>query len=111
MITALGVMQSFLSQAWIAISGALVVFAGLSMLARTLQAAAATAAGSRIGLAEALGGTTSSALVVLFAFLGVPAISNAIEAAAGGVTSCGPLADFGVAAAGLIGALAVVRIL
>ena len=111
MSAAAGILLSFLGQAWTALVAALVVFGLLAMLVQALRAAVATAAGSRFGLVEALGGAAGLLLVVLFALLVVPALVQAVEVSVGDAGACGPLADLGLAAAGLIGALAAVRML
>ena len=100
-----------LREAWIALTSALLVFALLAILAQVLRASSASAIGARVWVWEAASAGLALLVLALFAFLGVPAILQAAQSAIPPGGGCGPIADLGTLAAGLIAALAALRVL
>ena len=102
---------ALLQEAWIALVGALGIFVLLALLAQVLRAAGASALGARLWVSEAAAGGGALLVLALFAFLGVPAIVGAAQAAIPAGGGCGPVGELGALAASLIAALAALRIL
>lgn len=102
---------SVLRQAWLALAGALVSVAILSVLSQTLQAAAGMAFSARFWVWQAVSGWAAVLILTLFGLIGVPALAGAVEQALPGSGGCGPVADLGSLAAALIAAVAALRLL
>jgi hypothetical protein len=102
---------SLLREAWIALVGALFAFVLLAILAQLLRASSASVIGARYWIWEAASAVIGLLVLALFAFLGVPAILQAAQAAVPAGGGCGPVRDLGALAAGLIAALAALRVL
>lgn len=111
MTAAFDLLAGLLREAWTAIAGGLVVLGLLAILAQALRGAGSAVIGSRYGFAAAAGSTAGIIFVMLFAFLGLPALVEAAKNLAGEAGMCGPLADLGAAAGGLIAAVAALRML
>ncbi len=115
------IILEFMRQAWVALAAAVMIFAVLALLAQVLRAAASSVVGSRHWMQESLGAITGIMGVALFGFLGVPVIvraaSTAINWGCGGALPGGlpgqsaAVVELGSMAAGLIGALAAIRII
>ena len=105
------ILLAFFREAWLALGGALVLLAGLGLLAQVLKVAGATALGARYWAAQAVSAGAGLIGLGLFAFLGVPAIVQAVLAAVPGGAGCGPIGDLGALAASIVGALAGLRML
>jgi len=89
----------------------LLVFVLLAILAQVLRASSASAIGARYWVWEAVSSGIALLVLALFAFLGVPAILRAAQSAIPSGGGCGPIEDMGALAAGLVAALAALRIL
>ena len=100
---------TFLREAWVALVGATVIIVLLAMLSQVLKATSASVLGSRYGVMEAISAGTGLLALALFGFLGVPALVQSVQPVS--ESGCGPLADLGMLAAALIGALASLRML
>ena len=100
-----------LREAWAALASALLIFVLLAVLTQMLRASSTSILGGRTWVAEALSTGAALLMLVLFAFLGVPAILQAVAPAQPVEVGCGPIRDLGALAAGLIGALAALRML
>jgi hypothetical protein len=101
----------FLREAWTALAGALLAFAVLAGMAQILRLSSASVIGANLWVWEAISAVTSVVILALFAFLGVPQIVSALESALPSGGGCGPINELGQFAAGLIGALAALRML
>ena len=104
------IFMGLLREAWIAMASALLVFVLLAILAQVLRASSASAIGARIWVWEAVSAGVALLVLALFAFLGVPAILQATQSVIPPGGGCGPIVDLGTLAAGLIAALAALRI-
>jgi hypothetical protein len=111
MMQAVDIFVGLLREAWIALASALVIFVLLAILAQVLRASSASTLGARIWVWEAASAGVTLLVLALFAFLGVPAILQAAQVAIPPGGGCGPIVDLGTLAAGLIAALAALRIL
>jgi hypothetical protein len=111
MTAAFDLLAGLLREAWTAIAGALVMLGLLAILAQALRGAGSAVIGSRHGFAAATGSAAGIAFVMLFAFLGLPALVGAANGLVGEAGLCGPLAELGAAAGGLIAAVAALRML
>lgn len=100
-----------LREAWIALAGALFAFVLLAILAQVLRASSASAIGARFWVWESASAGVALLVLALFAFLGVPAILQAAQSAIPPGGGCGPIGELGTLAAGLVAALAALRIL
>jgi hypothetical protein len=105
------VILGLLREAWIALAGALLAFVLLAILAQLLRASSASVIGARYWVWEAASAGIGLLVLALFAFLGVPAILQAAQAAVPPGGGCGPIGELGALAAGLIAALAALRVL
>ena len=105
------IFMGLLREAWIAMVSALLVFVLLAILAQVLRASSASAIGARFWVWEAVSAGVALLILALFAFLGVPAILQAAQSAIPSGAGCGPIVDLSTLAAGLIAALAALRIL
>ena len=105
------IFQAFLREAWIALAGALFAFILLAILAQTLRASSASVIGARIWVWEAASAGVALLVLALFAFLGVPVILQSAQTSVPAGGGCGPIDSLGALAAGLIAALAAVRVL
>ena len=101
----------FLREAWTALAGALLAFAVLAGMAQILRLGSASVIGANLWVWEAISAVLSVVILALFAFLGVPQIVSALEFALPSGGGCGPINELGKFAAGLIGALAALRML
>jgi hypothetical protein len=109
--TSANLLVALLQEAWTAVAGTLVLLGLLTVLYQVLRGAGSAVIGSRNGFASAIGAVIGTSFVLLFAFLGLPALADAAGAVIGESGGCGPLVELGAAAAGLIAALAAVRML
>jgi hypothetical protein len=100
-----------LRQAWVALAAGLAVFATLAMLAQVLRTTLAGALGSGRWAWGAISVGIGLLALTLFAFLGVPAILQAVHVVLPDITGCGPITELAQFAAGLIAGLAGVRML
>ena len=105
------ILEGLLREAWIALAGALFAFILLAILAQTLRASSASVIGARFWVWEATSAGVALLVLALFAFLGVPAILQAAQTSIPAGGGCGPIGALGTLSAGLIAALAAVRIL
>jgi hypothetical protein len=105
------ILTGILREAWMALASALLVLVLMAILAQVLRASSASAVGARYWVWEAVSTGIALLVLALFAFLGVPAIIQAAQSAVPPGGGCGPIEDLGVLAAGLVGALAALRIL
>jgi hypothetical protein len=100
-----------LREAWIALASALLVFVLLAILAQLLRASFASAIGTRFWVWEAASSGVALVALALFAFLGVPAILQAAQSVVPPGGGCGPIVNLGTLTAGIIAALAALRII
>jgi len=105
------ILQGLLREAWIALAGALFAFILLAILAQTLRASSASVIGARFWVWEAASAGMALLVLAVFAFLGVPAILRAAQTSIPPGGGCGPIGTLGTLSAGLIAALAAVRVL
>lgn len=106
----LNLLMDFFGRAWYLLVAALFIFGLLGLLAQVLRSAAALLTGSRRGWAVALSSFAGLIFIVLFGFLGVPALAAAVNVAAAS-PACGPLASIGQSAAQVLAAMAALRML
>ena len=100
-----------LREAWVVLISALAAFVCLAVLSQALKTASAGALGARYWVWEAVSGGVGILLLVLFAFMGVPTLMQAVNGSIPSSTGCGPIVELGELAAKLIGALAALRML
>jgi hypothetical protein len=100
-----------LREAWVALTGALLIFVLMAILAQVLRAASASVVGARLWVWEALSAGMALLTLALFAFLGIPAILRVVEAGIPAGGGCGVISELGALAAGTIAALAALRML
>ena len=105
------ILQGLLREAWIALAGALLAFILLAILAQALRASSASVIGAKFWVWEAVSAGIALLMLALFTFLGVPVILQAAQTSIPTGGGCGPIGALGTLAAGLIAALAAVRIL
>jgi hypothetical protein len=105
------ILIGILREAWLTLASALLVWVLLAILAQVLRASSAGAIGARYGVWAAVSTGIALMVLALFAFLGVPVILQAAQSAVPAGGGCGPIKDLGALAAGLVGALAALRIL
>jgi hypothetical protein len=108
---ALQIILNVLRQAWVAITFFIVSVGTLAMLAQVLRALGASTLGARLWVAESLASLAAIVVLVLVAFLCIPPVVRAVSASLPGDLGCGPIAELGMFASGLIAALVGVRIL
>ena len=108
MMHASEVLVHILRGAWGAIMGLMVAVALLAMLAQLVKLAGGASLGAAMITARAAGSMLALIVVVLYAFLAIPAIVQAVSSskAAGG---CGPAAGLGQAAAYAMAAITALR--
>ena len=111
MMHATQILVDVLRNAWTAIIGLIVVVAVLAMLYQTLKLSVDASLGASMYVAQAVGTLLGLIVVVLYAYLAIPAIVQAVSSAS--VSSigagCGPAAELGQAAAYAMAAIAAVR--
>jgi ABC-type transport system involved in multi-copper enzyme maturation permease subunit len=77
-VSAVGdIILTFLRDAWMALVAALAIFAVLALLAQLLRAAASSVIGASLVVRDAIAAGAGIFLLVLFAFLGTPALVRA----------------------------------
>jgi hypothetical protein len=107
----LQVLLSVLRQAWGALTIIMVVMASLGALAHVLRTLWAATLGARFWIWQSLTSIATIFILVLIAFLGIPPVVRAVAAAVPGSAGCGPIAELGMFASGLIAAIVSVRML
>ena len=105
------ILLGLLREAWGALAGALLAFALLATLSQVLRASSASVLGAGYWVREATSAGVALIALALFAFLGVPVIIGTAHSSMPSGGGCGPIEELGALAAGLIAALAAVRIL
>jgi len=111
MTQVVAIFVDLLREAWIALTSALLIFALLAILAQVLRTSFASALGARFWIWEAISSGVALAALALFAFLGVPAILTAAQSVVPTGGGCGPIIDLGTLTAGMMAALAALRII
>jgi hypothetical protein len=111
MAEALALLQSFLREAWTALASALLAFALLAALAQVLRVSSASVIGANRWVWEGLSGIAGMVFLGLFAFLLVPQLVQAALATVPNGGGCGPISELGSFSAGMIAALAGLRML
>jgi hypothetical protein len=107
----LQVLLNVLRQAWGALTIIMVVMASLGALAHVLRTLWAATLGARFWIWQSLTSIATIFILVLIAFLGIPPVVRAVAAAVPGSAGCGPIAELGMFASGLIAAIVSVRML
>jgi hypothetical protein len=107
----LQILLSVLRQAWGALTAIMVVMATLGALAHVLRTVWAATLGARFWIWQSLTSVAAIFILVLIAFLGIPPVVRAVAAAVPGSAGCGPIAELGLFASGLIAAVASLRLL
>lgn len=107
----LQILLGVLRQAWGALTFMMVVIASLGALVHVLRTIWASTLGARFWIWQSITSIATIFIVVLIAFLGIPPIVRAIAAAVPGSAGCGPIAELGMFASGLIAAIVSVRML
>ena len=111
MAAASAVLLNLFRQAWVTLALSLVMIASLAVLAQTVRMTSSSVIGARLWVQQSIASIAGIILLILFAFLAVPAIVQAGAGAVSGAGSCGPIAELGGFAADLIGALGALRLL
>ena len=97
-----------LREAWVALAAAILAFALLAILASTLRTASASVLGANLWVWESLSALVGVVVLLLFGFLAVPALADAVQVS---FAACGPIADLGVLSAALIGSIGALRMI
>lgn len=104
------ILLSIFRQAWVLITGLLVLVALLGGLAQVFRMTGGVLLGSNLWVSEAVSNILGVILITLVGFLSVPVIAQA--ASATGVSmGCGPIAEIGQLAGMLIGGIGSLRML
>jgi hypothetical protein len=111
MTQASAILLGLFREAWIALTGALLVFILLAALAQVLRVSTASMIGASYWVWDAASTGVTLLLLALFAFLGVPTIVQAAQTAVPTGGGCGPITELGTLTAGLIAALAALRVI
>ena len=102
------ILLNVLREAWGVLVVVTLALAMLVLLAQFLRSTAGHLLSANPMVAEAISSTAGLLLLVLFGFLGIPALVKSIRIAA---PSCGPISELGQLAATLIGAFVAFRML
>jgi hypothetical protein len=94
-----------------AMAGAFLAFAFLAALAQFLRVISAGALGANRWISQSISALAAIVLLGLFAYLGIPQIVRALQSSLPSGGGCGPIAELGTLASGLIAALAGLRML
>ncbi len=105
------VLLGVLRQAWGALTIIMVVMASLGALVHVFRTIWASTLGARFWIWQSITSIATIFILVLIAFLGIPPIVKAVAAAVPGSAGCGPIAELGMFASGLIAAIVSVRML
>ena len=97
-----------LREAWVALAAAILAFALLAILASTLRTASASVLGANLWVWESVSALVGVVVLLLFGFLAVPALANAVQVS---FVACGPIADLGALSAALIGGIGALRMI
>jgi len=108
---ALQIILSVFRQAWVAITIFMVSVGALAMLAHILRTIGASTIGARFWVYESIASIASILVLILVAFLGIPPVVKAISTSVPGSPGCGPIAELGMFASGLIAAIVGLRML
>jgi hypothetical protein len=108
MMQAANILVSILRNAWGALIGLMVAVAILALLMQILRLAGSAAIGASLYVNQAVGSITSLIVVVLYAFLAIPAIVHSVSLNAAS-RGCGPVAELGAVAAYVMAAISAVR--
>lgn len=111
MSTVSDILLDLLREAWAALAGGMIAIILLAVLAQVLRTASASVIGARFWVWDASLAIVGLVVLALFTFLGVPTLLHAAQDSIPSGGGCGPIADLGSLAAGLIAALAALRIL
>ncbi len=109
MMHAATLIVNILRDAWGAILGLMVAVAILAALFQFLKLTGSATLGASMFVAEAVGSVVALIIVVLYAFLAVPAIVHAVSSSAASGGGCGPAAELGQAAAYVMAAITALR--
>ena len=99
---------AILREAWVALAAAILAFTLLAILASTLRTASASVLGANLWVWESVSALVGVVVLLLFGFLAVPALANAVQVS---FAACGPIADLGVLSAALIGGIGALRMI
>jgi len=108
MIAAGEIVLGILREAWGVLVAVTISFAVLAVLIQVLKSTAGNILGANPLIAQSVTASGSLIVLVLFAFLWIPALVQSIQITA---PNCGPVAELGELAALLIGAVAALRML
>lgn len=102
------VIVSILRDAWGALIAMILAIGGLAMLYQFLKAVGSATIGASMIMGRAIESVASAIIVILYAFLAVPAIVHAVSGSIS-IQSCGPAAQLGEAAAYVMAGITAVR--
>ncbi len=108
MIAAGEIVLGILREAWGVLVAISIAFAMLALLIQLLRGMTGNLLGANPLIAQAVTASGGLLILVLFAFLGIPAMVQSIQITA---PNCGPVAELGELAAMLIGAVVALRML
>ena len=108
MIAAGEIVLGILREAWGVLVAVTISFAVLAVLIQVLKSTAGNILGANPLIAQSVTASGSLIVLVLFAFLWIPALVQSIQITA---PNCGPVAELGELAALLIGAVVALRML
>jgi len=98
-------------QAWVAITVVMVTIAILAMISHILRTLSASVIGAQFWVYESLASIGTVLVVIGIAFLGIPPIVSAVSTSIPNSPGCGPIAELGFFASGLIAAIVSLRML
>ena len=108
MIAAFEIVLGILREAWGVLVGVTIALSLLALLIQVLRSTAGNILGANPLIAQAVTAGSGLLILVLFAFLGIPAMVQSIQITA---PNCGPVAELGELAAMLIGAVVALRMM
>ncbi len=108
MAAASEILLGILREAWGVLVGITIALSLLTLLIQVLRGTAGNLLGANPLIAQALSASGGLLILVLLAFVGIPAMVQSIQITA---PNCGPVAELGELAAVLIGAVAALRML
>lgn len=111
MLDAVATLVAFFREAWVVMTGFVVMIVAIGGMYQMLRVMGSSAFGARYWVAESIGAIVSMVMLGLFAFLGAPAMVKAAASIVPHATGCGPLSELGLVAAWFIIAIGAVRMM
>jgi hypothetical protein len=111
MSAATTLLLTFLREAWMTLTAALLAFTLLAGIAQMLRVSSASVVGANLWVWQSASALILITVLGLFAYVGIPQIVRALQSSLPGAHGCGPIDELGTLASALIGGLAALRML